>query len=765
MQEYFGQLVDYIRGELDDSSKAEVRQLLEQDAKAFALFERLQRTFDVLASMPSVNRIPASSAFKTDLPLTEPTTEFVNTLEAEFKTRGWMDLIPFIAPNAGWISTLRTEFSVRAVMQSIPLLAPGELLIEVLRAQFSTRAILDSIPFIAPAPQWIRALREDFAVRATLDSIPQLEPRAEFVAALREEFHARATVSSIPSQSNSDQLKRRLKLAIFEESQNSATEDEPAAKEEALPILAASDSFRRRLFKKIFTARPKAPVSRAAKIDRREYYWSREVARGLKSSKRSMAVTLGIHALAIALMYFFAFTSDIDSNSLDVVAHVSGEHIAQPMLPNSYGTQEYKVTESHYSSELKLSPSMIPPSDDIVGIGGDADLDSPSAETVISESVSEPEPIHEPADLTSHKPRSDAAGYFRLRGLSKQAKVKYLGSEELYDALDGALSFLQGSQYTDGSWGYVDVDPLKVSRTSEARHIAKIEMTSAALLAFLGDGHTSLYSSANYDSTVRKGIDWLILQQNIDGQVGPGKQGNVLIHAMATLALVEEYGLTRDYRLKDPLRKACRWLSAVHAVDNSGGFPLKIGQKASMTTTVWAYMALATARNVRVPPIDLPQKRVDELLEWYERSTRGNKIMEFKGELLARTDVLPQSAVGAMSLFAQGDGYELRGKKALRVINRNKPDVSQDTKDDRCDFRYLFFSSMSQALGSQRGNYVSSEWNKAFVETVLSSRVQDGDHAGSYQPMADYDSVYGRVLSTAFAALSIENPYRITLFK
>ncbi len=278
MQEHFGQLVDYIRGELDDASKADVRKLLEQDAKAFALFERLQRTFDVLASLPQVSRV-SPAAYKSELPLTELSTEFTNTLETEFRTRGWADLVPFIAPNAGWISTLRTEFSVRAVLRSIPMLETGELLIEVLRAQFSTRAVLDSIPFIAPTPQWIRALREDFTVRATLDSIPLLEPRPEFVTALREEFSARATVSAIPSlvgdSTDLEQLKRRLKLAMFEEGQKSGTETAAeTASEEALPTLTASDSFRRRLFKKIFTARPKAPKTRAAKIDRREYYWS-----------------------------------------------------------------------------------------------------------------------------------------------------------------------------------------------------------------------------------------------------------------------------------------------------------------------------------------------------------------------------------------------------------------------------------------------------------------------------------------------------------
>ncbi|MCF6229112.1 MAG: hypothetical protein L3J82_10745, partial [Planctomycetes bacterium] len=759
--------VDFIRGELDDAAKADVRQLLEHDAKAFALFERLQRTFDVLASLPQVNRVSPTS-FRSELPLTEPSTAFINTLETEFRTRGWADLVPFIAPNAGWISTLRTEFSVRAVLRSIPMLESGELLIEALRAQFSTRAVLDSIPFIAPAPQWIRALREGFTVRATLGSIPLLEPRPEFVASLREEFSARATVSAIPNLSDDlAQLKRRLKLAMFEEGQKTDAKSTLAASsEEALPTLAASDSFRRRLFKKIFTARPKAPQTRAAKIDRREYYWSSEVARGLKKSRRSMVATLAVHAIAVALMFFFAVQHDASSEGY--VAEMQQDEFALPPAPNIEGMPEHWPIGDSNNFEFNGAPDFAPPTDEPIGLGDGRIIDiRPSDDTERPDDTIDvlPEAHFDADNLPRHASRTDVAGYFRLRGLSKQAKVKYLGSIELYDALDGALAYLQRRQEVDGSWGFVGVNKLMIPRSKEARQIAKIEMTSAALLAFLGDGHTSESSPARYDFSVRRGIDWLITQQNEGGQIGPAAQGNVLIHAMATLALVEDFGLTRNHRLRAPLRKACRWLSNVHAVDNSGGFPWKIGQGAGMVTTVWAYMALTTARNVKVPPIDLPQKRIDELLEWYERCTRKGKVQKFEAVLLARTDVLPQSAVGALSLFAHENGYELRGKKALRVINSNKPDISQDTKDDRCDFRYLFFASMSQALGSQRGNSVNVEWNKAFTKTVLDSRIKEGKEDGSYQPIAEYDSIYGKVLSTAYAALSIENPYRISLLK
>ncbi len=200
---------------------------------------------------------------------------------------------------------------------------------------------------------------------------------------------------------------------------------------------------------------------------------------------------------------------------------------------------------------------------------------------------------------------------------------------------------------------------------------------------------------------------------------------------------------------------------------DSDGFPFALDGSASLTTSVWAYMALATARHVRVPPIDLPQQRIDEFLIWFNERTRGTQpIKDTTPEVLARTELLPKAASSALSLFAVEAGWQDHGPALLRQLNRELPDLrsgmvplEQRPDSDRADVRYLFFGSLAQALNLQRNGEKSSEWYARFTDTVLQS--QDDD--GSYDSSSDYNDLYGKVLSTALVSLSIENAYRVSI--
>jgi hypothetical protein len=48
MDEDFGLLVDYLRGELDEAAATRVKTRLENEAQLFERFERLRRTYQLL---------------------------------------------------------------------------------------------------------------------------------------------------------------------------------------------------------------------------------------------------------------------------------------------------------------------------------------------------------------------------------------------------------------------------------------------------------------------------------------------------------------------------------------------------------------------------------------------------------------------------------------------------------------------------------------------------------------------------------------------
>lgn len=765
----FGTLVDFLRGELDEPAMAEVRARLENEAELFQMFERLRKTYAVLRSMPAIG--PAQAAEKPEkIPLTTPRAEFVRDVRREFEARGWIGLLPSIVARPEYLSALRVEFSVRAICASFPMLVVSDSLLEALRLEFGARAKVLSLPFINAHPEWIGMLRREFSARAVVASIPMLEVRPEFAAALREEFKQRALVSCIPKVDVRDGFERRLKVALVEASRESAPAETEKA-EPVLPSLGASDPFRRRLFKKILVNSRRRVREVPKRVDVNEYQWGREIKQGWKRSKRSVGFTLTLHAVAIALTLFI-FAGTGATTDVPVLSAGKGDSVVAPLVPDytDNGTQPPRTNVTFprlEGSDWNSSNAKLP-----VGLSGRPE---PDREMNTREETETPKPelVEQSEEVLSAQIRDGSTSFFRLRGMTRAQKVAYLGSEELYEALDKSLAWLakQQQRWDNGRWSFIDVDI--EARDPELRTVAELEITTAALLAFLGEGHSSKKSTLGYDYTVNRGIDWILKQQDLTtGQIGPGAKGNVLVHAMATLVLAEDFGLTRSYKLREPLRKACRWLCDVKAADTTdgkSGFPFLIGQNASLTTSVWAYMALATARNVRVPPIDLPQQRINGFMDWYIDQVKTSKPLQDQPEVLAQSNLLPTSAGATLSLFAHESGYDLPNdaKTQLSRMNREQPNMKLGLVDDpmdrpetdRCDVRYLFFGSLAQSLNLQRNGHKSNEWSKAFTETLLDTQ----DANGAWKSSSHYNDRYGQAYSVAFAALSIENAYRVSI--
>jgi hypothetical protein len=753
-----GLLIDFLRGELDSTAAAEVRARLEHEDALFQLFERLRRTYAVLRSLPAVAPASGEVVQPESIPLTAPRAAFVADVRREFNTRGWAGMIPMLAARSEYVRALRVEFTVRAVTGCLPMIAAGTSFLESLRLEFASRAGVLALPFIKARPEWVRALRIDFNLRAVMTSLPLLEVRPEFAASLRAEFRQRALLASVPAMDVRAGFERRLKVALVE-----AAREVPAvaADRPALPVVDATDPFRRRLFNRIRMSGRRKVRETPVRVDIDEYKLGREFKRGVKRSRGSVAFTLSLHVLAIVIMLFIFARPEVSTVSAYVAQGQSSNIVAPPeMRTDEMGTgQRPPARETPYVTIIDDDDSM---ARDEIPFGP---LDDPAPERRDDTSQELPEPQRKPDPATDTAARNHLGDggptYFRLRGAPRQQKIDYLGSVELYETLDKALSWLVLRQLGDGSWGHVNVDAVIIPRDRDRREIQKLELTTASLLALLGDGHSSQASPAGYQEAVNNGISWLLTQQRESGQIGPVALGNVMVHAMATLALAEEFGLTRDHRLREPLRKACRWLCNVRA-EGSAGFPSQLGNEASLTTGVWAYLALATARNVKVPPIDLPQLRVDEFLEWFNVQTRGSRSLT-DSSVLVNTDLPLSAAASALGLFATEVGYENRTQSYLGRINRAAPNLNVEANADRRgdlgDMRYVFFGTMAQALNLQRHGNRSNDWYDAFSRSAIASQRADG----SYAATSTYSDLYGEVFQTAFTALSIENAYRVTV--
>ena len=142
---------------------------------------------------------------------------------------------------------------------------------------------------------------------------------------------------------------------------------------------------------------------------------------------------------------------------------------------------------------------------------------------------------------------------------------------------------------------------------------ADTAMTGLALLAFLASGHTHL--DGPYQEDIRRGLEFLIQSQAPDGNLGGEAVAFEFMycHAMATCALSEAYGLTRDQRLREPVRRAIRYTVAAQD-PKGGGWRYKPGDAGDTSQLGWQLMSLKSAELAGIPMSETDAPRCDPVL-------------------------------------------------------------------------------------------------------------------------------------------------------
>ena len=143
-----------------------------------------------------------------------------------------------------------------------------------------------------------------------------------------------------------------------------------------------------------------------------------------------------------------------------------------------------------------------------------------------------------------------------------------------------------------------------------------VGVTGLSLLAFLGDGST--LRSGPYRGQIKKAVNWLRHQQGKDGLFGTDASRDYIYgHAIATLAIVEAYGLS-DYKLLR--RYAQRGIDYLEKHRNAEAvWRYQPADGANDTSiTGWAVLAYKSAQDfgLRVNPEALQRS-----VEWFDAVT------------------------------------------------------------------------------------------------------------------------------------------------
>jgi hypothetical protein len=360
-----------------------------------------------------------------------------------------------------------------------------------------------------------------------------------------------------------------------------------------------------------------------------------------------------------------------------------------------------------------------------------------------------PGPAPPPASPPTGTPSPSApaagpsAGYAARHGVDRAAALRaHGGSAASEAAVERGLAWLARHQAADGSWRF-DLSQCRCDGScSQPGTIGSTTAsTGIALLPFLGAGNTQ--AEGPYQETVARGLYYLLGRMRPTARGGDLCEGTMYGQGVATLALAEAYGMTRDDLLARPLVDAVRFI--VTAQDTyGGGWRYLPGQSGDTTVTAWQLAALKSAA---LAGLEVPSPTIDGIRRFLDRvQARGGEAYGYLGSQ-------PQPCTSAIGLFCRlHTAWEERERLdgGLAALARGGPVA---------DAAYLNFY-LSQAL-LQADHAAWPRWNARNRDQLVAQQAALGHEQGSWWFTDRETAPGGRLAHTALALLTLEVYYRV----
>ena len=320
--------------------------------------------------------------------------------------------------------------------------------------------------------------------------------------------------------------------------------------------------------------------------------------------------------------------------------------------------------------------------------------------------------------------------------------LEHGGSAASEAAVEHGLAWLARHQAADGSWRF-DLagchcdggcrDPGTVSSTTAA--------TGIALLPFLGAGHTHV--EGTHRETVTRGIYYLMSRMQPTPRGGDLSEGTMYGLGVATLALAEALGMTRDQALVRYVRDAVRFIETAQDL-HGGGWRYFPGQPGDTTVTGWQLTAVKSAA---LAGIEVPSPTIDGVCRFLDRVQVG------RGEAYGYQSPHSRPCTSAIGLLCR----LYTGWPNGRAIDRGLAALAKSGPAP--DAVYLNFY-LAQAL-LQRDHPSWTKWNSRNRDHLVARQASIGHEAGSWFFADSETASGGRLAHTALAVLTLEVYYRL----
>ena len=339
------------------------------------------------------------------------------------------------------------------------------------------------------------------------------------------------------------------------------------------------------------------------------------------------------------------------------------------------------------------------------------------------------------------KPSTDKP--YILRDPKQRARVleRLGGTKESEEAVSRALDWFSRHQEKDGRWAIH-------KHGGQKNH--DIASTSFALLCYFGWG-AKHNKDGPYRETVEKGVQWL-MDQAKKGDFTNGQHNGMYDHGVATLALAEAYGLTKDPSLRETLQQAVDFVVAAQNKSHGAWDYRPKSKRMDTSVSGWQLMALKSAD---LAGIEIPSESLRLAGVWLDRVSAGSKKgiygydrAGFKTSAMVAEGMFSQQILGTM------DSSHPRMKESADHMLQHLP----KNKGNQADYYYWYYGTLSSYVNKGE---VWEKWNPLMREILIDRQVKGGRDEGSWDyKHGNHSKQMGRVITTAIATLSLEVYYR-----